>query len=82
MCRYPGVAATAGDNCVLSGQAVAELVSSSSLLVDDAWDLYQRIESGYNCRGAQTGYTFIYSINSMNTVKVSTKLSHNLRSVK
>ena len=55
MCRYPGVGATAGDNCVLSGQAVAELVSSSSLLVDDAWDLYQRIESGYNCRGAQTG---------------------------
>ena len=60
--RYPGVAATAGDNCVLSGQAVAELVSSSSLLVDDAWDLYQRIESGYNCRGAQTGQGIHYTL--------------------
>ena len=75
MCRYPGVAATAGDNCVLSGQAVAELVSSSSLLVDDAWDLYQRIESGYNCRGAQTGqvthYTYIHK-HSVGVIKIFT----------
>ena len=44
-----------GDNCILSTEDVARLVNNNDVLVDDNWDLYQRVEGGYNCRGAQTG---------------------------
>ena len=44
-----------GDNCALSSQDVSRLVDTNNLQVDDNWDLYQRLESGSNCRGAQTG---------------------------
>ena len=44
-----------GDNCLLSFEDVARLVNNNDVLVDDNWDLYQRVEGGYNCRGAQTG---------------------------
>ena len=44
-----------GDNCSLSSQDVSRLVDTNNLQVDDNWDLYQRLESGSNCRGAQTG---------------------------
>ena len=34
---------------------MARLVNNNDVLVDDNWDLYQRVEGGFNCRGAQTG---------------------------
>ena len=48
-----------GDNCILSSEDVARLVNNNDVLVDDNWDLYQRVEGGYNCRGAQTGERLI-----------------------
>ena len=48
-----------GDNCILSSEDVARLVNNNDVLVDDNWDLYQRVEGGYNCRGAQTGEEII-----------------------
>ena len=53
--RYSGVTSNTGDNCLLSADDVARLVNNNDVLVDDNWDLYQRVEGGYNCRGAQTG---------------------------
>ena len=53
--RYSGVTSITGDNCILSTEDVARLVNNNDVLVDDNWDLYQRVEGGYNCRGAQTG---------------------------
>ena len=53
--RYSGVTSITGDNCILSSEDVARLVNNNDVLVDDNWDLYQRVEGGYNCRGAQTG---------------------------
>ena len=51
-----------GDNCLLSSEDVARLVNNNDVLVDDNWDLYQRVEGGYNCRGAQTGQEIISDV--------------------
>ena len=72
-----------GDNCILSSEDVARLVNNNDVLVDDNWDLYQRVEGGYNCRGAQTGeeiisdlrlviIIIIQSVTSWSTVFTST----------
>ena len=59
---YSGVTSITGDNCILSSEDVARLVNNNDVLVDDNWDLYQRVEGGYNCRGAQTGERIIRDI--------------------
>ena len=60
--RYSGVTSITGDNCILSTEDVARLVNNNDVLVDDNWDLYQRVEGGYNCRGAQTGERLIRDV--------------------
>ena len=43
------------DNCLLSSQEVSQLVNTNNLQVDNGWDLYARLESGYNCRSSESG---------------------------
>ena len=46
---------SSSDNCLLSDRDVSSLVSEDNLVVDQDWDLYARLESGYNCRSTQNG---------------------------
>ena len=46
---------SSNDNCLLSDRDVSRLVSEDNLVADPDWDLYARLESGYNCRSTQNG---------------------------